>query len=302
MIGAMLRYRLPLLLFLLVLFTGTARGNSYEKRVAGQLLEGRYGEEVVWLQSGVTEFICLYRDYATARPRGAVILLHGMGGHPAWPEVVDPLRTRLPALGWATLSLQLPVLSPTSPVAGYGQTVEEARRRILAAVRRLQDWQYTNIVLVGYSFGAATAAHALGSGGLERGAAFAGISMQAQPFLSPRLKLLPHLEAIRIPVLDVYGSRDMQAVRRNADDRRLAARKNGNSTYQQYVIEGADHYYTGLMDALLKRLHGWLVKVAPGPVPVVPGATGQGGETRGQAGLPEYAMIGLSGRGAGRAR
>ncbi len=87
--------------------------------------------------------------------------------------------------------------------------------------------------------------------------------MQAQQFLSPRLKLLKQLESINIPVLDIYGSRDMLEVKREADDRRLASRKNGNKLYRQMVIEGADHYFSAVFDVLLKRIQGWLAKVAP---------------------------------------
>ncbi len=242
-----------------------AYNHSYEKRIGKQLAEGLPVTEIVRLQSAIGEFLSLYRGYGTEKPRGAVIILHGMGGHPDWPEIVNPLRTTLPASGWATLSVQLPVLSPADSIADYGLTMGEATQRIEAAVQQLQDWRFLNIVVIGYSFGAATAAQALSTDNINKNVnAFVGISMQAPQFLSPRLKLLKQLQSISIPVLDIYGSRDTIEVLNEADDRRLAARKNGNAAYRQIIVEGADHYFTGLEDVLIKRIQGWLVKATSG--------------------------------------
>lgn len=254
------------ILFLLAVFPSltSAYNASHEERIAEQLAVGRTEQEVVWLQAGERKFISLYQAHETQQAQGAVIILHGMGGHPDWPELINPLRTSLPALGWATLSSQLPVLSPAEPIAEYGLTLDDARQRIQAAVQQLRDWQFSNIVIIGHSFGAATAAQALSANDIGSVKAFIGISMQAPQFLNPRLKLLKQLESIHIPVLDIYGSRDTLEVLRRADDRRLAARKRGNAAYQQMAIEGADHYFTALTEILIKRIQGWLLKVSPG--------------------------------------
>lgn len=260
----MCRYLAIILLLAVFPAMTSAYNASYEERIAEQLAEARPEQEVVWLQAGERKFISLYQGYDTEQAQGAVIILHGMGGHPDWPEVINPLRTSLPALGWATLSLQLPVLSPAEPIAEYGLTMDDAKQRIQAAVQQLRDWQFSNIVVIGHSYGAATAAQALSANDIKNVKALVAISMQAPQFLSPRLKLLKQLESIEIPVLDIYGSRDTLEVLRKVDDRRLAARKQGNAAYQQMVIDGADHYFTGLMDVLIKRIHSWLLKVSPG--------------------------------------
>lgn len=260
---AMLRYFLILLL-LLPLTQSFAYNRTFEDRISKQLAETGAKGDVVWLRPGKTEFLSLYRDYVTDQPQGAVILLHGMGGHADWPEVIRPLRMSLPELGWATLSLQMPVLSPTDSISDYGKTLDEGLGRIRAALQQLRDWRYLNIIVIGHSFGAATAAHALAGKGLDEVKAFVGISMQAQPFLNPRLKLLKDLGALSIPVLDIYASRDLPEVLREVDDRRLAARKNGNQAYKQHMLDGADHYFTGFDDVLLKRIQGWLMNVSPG--------------------------------------
>lgn len=254
----MRRLALSLCFVLILPALSYAYNNNYEQRVARQLAENYEKDEVVWLRAAGRDFLSLYKGYTRNEARGAVIILHGMGAHPDWPDVIRPLRHALPEKGWATLSLHLPVLAPEAPIEDYGQTVNEAKERIRAAIRQLKKWNFHNIVLAGHSFGAASGAHALSAGDMTQISAFIGISMQAQQFLSPRLNLLKQLEAIDIPVLDIYGSRDVLEVSRDAADRRLAASKNGNSAYQQLRVDGADHYYRGVEEVLHKRIQGWL--------------------------------------------
>ena len=45
------------------------------------------------------------------------------------------------------------------------------------------------------------------------------------------------------------------------------ARNTVVAAYQQLIIDGADHYYTGLQDVLIKRIQGWLAKTLPPPSP-----------------------------------
>jgi alpha/beta superfamily hydrolase len=218
--------------------------------------------EVAWLSANNEPFLSIYIEQHSIQ-RGVAIIIHSMGAHADWPEVVNPLRTTLPAVGWSTLSIQMPVLAPGTALSEYGATVTDAGQRIRAAITYLQGKQYENIVIIGYSFGAVTATEYMAQNPNHQVSAFVGISMQAQDFLSPRLKLLKSLEALQIPVLDYYGSRDFDEVLRSVDDRRLAGRKNGRYLYHQMSLEGADHYYSGLEEILSRRIRGWLDKVVP---------------------------------------
>jgi len=234
--------------------------DNYEKRIAKQLVEGPTAQEVLWSEVSGREFVMLYQGYYSEQAKGALIVLHQMGAHPDWPQVINPIRTRLPALGWATLSIQLPVLSPEQAIADYGLTLDNAKQRVRAAVKLLQKRGFLNIIVVGHSFGAATAAYALSNNDIKGVKAFVGISMQAPQFLNPRLKLLKQLEAIDIPVLDIYGSEDKSKTLREVDDRRLAAQKNANENFQQLSIEGAGHYFAGFEDVLVGRVNDWMTK------------------------------------------
>jgi alpha/beta superfamily hydrolase len=73
-----------------------------------------------------------------------------------------------------------------------------------------------------------------------------------------RMNSLPALEKLRIPVLDLYGSRDLESVTGSAKKRLSAANKGGNEKYRQLAVEGADHFFVGLEQDLTRRVYGWL--------------------------------------------
>ncbi len=239
-------------------------GPDYERErtIAEELVAGLETGEAVWLNAvSGSQFLALFTRASGVRNSTAVILVHGMGAHPDWPVVIAPLRRSLPAAGWATLSLQMPVLSPETPEADYGRTLERAQRRIRAGVTFLREEGYESVVLIGYSFGAATAARYLANVKGHGVDAFAGISMIARKFLSPSLDLLEQLAGIDVPVLDIYGANDLNEVLQTVADRRLAAGGNGRGEFLQVVIEGADHFYARREEALQATIEGWLVEV-----------------------------------------
>ncbi len=228
-----------------------------EQLIAQRLTERVKLGEPIQLKSGKYDVFALYTVHQIPEKKGAVVLLHGMAAHPDWPGVISQLRQSLPKKGWSTLSIQLPVLASEEPIEDYGKTTGEAGRRIKLAVKYLQEQGYEHVVVIGYSFGAALAVKYLaqenpGTLGLV------GISMQAQPFLSPRLFLLKELGKIDIPILDIYGSLDRESIIDAATDRRLAVRNADNIYYKQIMIGGADHDYTNQEDILLKRILVWI--------------------------------------------
>lgn len=250
-----------------------ASSSDYESQISASLAQRITPKEIVWLRADTRDFLSLYSKPATGSIQGAAIIIHGMGGHADWPEVISPLRKRLPELGWATLSLQMPVLPPGTPLADYGSTVQDSGYRISAALRYLGDLGYINIITIGYGFGAAQIADYIAANPGSRIDAFVGISVQSHEFLNPRLKLLNDLAAIDIPVLDIYAGRDRSKVLRQADDRRLAGRKNGTHIYDQTVIMDADRFYTGMDKIIATRICEWLKKTLSQAIVNVDGNT-----------------------------
>ena len=232
-----------------------------EQQIAEKLTLTADADEIISLKVSGGRFIGLYKRARSSEARGVVILVHGMGAHPDWPDVISPLRTRLTEFGWSTLSIQMPILSPEEPVAEYGKTLRLAISRIQAAVDYLHDWEIEPIILLGYSFGASQAANFLASNKPEDIKAFVSVSMLAQKFIKPELDVFKFIAGITIPIFDIYAEEDLDDVRRGIDDRRLAANKNGNTGFQQIEVQKAGHHYLGLEDVLVEQIQVWLQNI-----------------------------------------
>jgi pimeloyl-ACP methyl ester carboxylesterase len=235
-----------------------------EKLVSDKLAEEVDDGEVLWLDANNEKFLALLIKQTNQQANGAVIILHGMSAHADWPQIIEPIRTALPEHGWTTLSIQLPVIAPKNQVEDYGKTLEQAAARIEAAIRLLHEHKFRNIVAIGHSFGAANVLAYLEKEKSQKIISMVAIGLQDYAFVKPQMDLLGLIEKSKIPVLDIYGSRDFKEATDQAADRRLAAKKGGNRKYVQMEIEGADHYFTKLEDVLIKRMRGWMNKAAPG--------------------------------------
>ena len=260
-------YRILGLCLVVPFLMGVIWDDAKEQSVADKLSrELEYGQ-VIWLDMvNGREFPGIFTRAIPEHDASiAIILIHGMGGHPDWPEVISPLRSSLSDKGWTTLSIQMPVLSPEIPLADYGKTLDESNNRISSAIQYLENYGYERVVLIGYGFGASSAAHFLGSVNNHEVYAFAAISILARKYLEPSLNLYSYLEKLAVPILDIYGSEDLKPITGTADERRVAARRNGNSNgYEQVVIWNADHYFTGHDQELVNRIDWWLREIFQG--------------------------------------
>jgi pimeloyl-ACP methyl ester carboxylesterase len=233
-----------------------------ERRWAEQISDGLLVGEAVNLTAGKDSFLALYTPAGGNERRGGVLLLHGLGAHPDWPDVIAPLRQELPDAGWATLSLQLPILPNDAKFEEYLPLFPAADARISAGIRYLQQQGVTTIALVGHSLGAAMGAHFLAdkAAGSEMVHAFVGIGMNSHPGSVAHTP--DALAKISLPVLDLYGAQDLLGVLASAKARARAAQQANNSAYRQVEIPGADHFFRHLDDTLVKRVASWLTHTA----------------------------------------
>lgn len=184
-----------LFLFCTLLFANPALASDLakEKRWEAQIVDALIVGEAVKLKAEKTEFLGIFAEHTTEKAMGAAIILHGIGVHPAWPEVIQPLRTTLPDHGWATLSLQMPILPNEAKSEDYAPLFGEVRPRIQAGIDHLKQMGIQNIVIIAHSLGASMASFYLSEKPDPVITAFAGIGM-SQHKSDPRWITPFHLE------------------------------------------------------------------------------------------------------------
>jgi pimeloyl-ACP methyl ester carboxylesterase len=214
--------------------------------------------EAVALTVGERTVLALQTEQSAATPKGAVLLLHDLGGHADWPGVVAALRRALPAQGWTTLSVQLP-LPPHAPIeAQRAAFLDQATARIEAALAHLRATNPPNVVVAGHGFGALAAMNYC----VSRAEACQGLVLVSLPHhfaqgeADPRLDAAGGLARLQGPVLDLYGTAERREVVATARARREAARTNPG--YSELALPGADHFFRGQEQLLARRVYGWL--------------------------------------------
>lgn len=260
-----MKVKIFLLLFFTALTSSTfASDLEREKRLADEIVESILDGEPVYLPAGDHEFLSFYMETDAETPKGAVIIMHGRGYHPDWRDVAHPLRVGLPQSGWHTLSLQMPVLTKDAKYYDYVPILPEAFPRIEAAIKFLKSKNIKNIVLVAHSC-SVHMSMAWFDKGFDKTAikdidAFIGIGMGATDFKQYMKNPLP-LDKLNIPVLDIYGEQEYNAVKKAAPERLKLIKSTGISTSEQRVVKGANHYFTDKGEPLLNEITDWLNKI-----------------------------------------
>jgi hypothetical protein len=252
------------LIFILVLalslvsFGARASDLAKEKRWADQTVDEIFIGEAVWLKADDQKFLSIYTESSAKKLRGAAIILHGVGVHPNWAEVILPLRTRLPESGWHTLSLQMPILPNEASFKDYVPLFPEIAPRINAGIAFLKKRGVKNIVLVGHSMGATMAGYYVANYKDESISKLAAIGATGLTFKDPKLDYIQSLKKIRIPVLDLSGSEDLPEVVQTKLLKVEAAKAAGNKRYKQIEISGANHFLVGKENELVREVSNWL--------------------------------------------
>jgi len=229
--------------FLAVLFTATVHAQQpdyeREKRWSDQIVPAVLVGDVVWIkQKSGHDFLAIYTQ--AEKPRGAVIIGHGRGWNPDF-ELYGALRVKLAEHGYTTLAIQLPVLGPGAKVGDYLPTYPDAEERYSLAAKFLQDKGFDKIAIVSHSLGAAMANQYLIHAN--------STPIKAWVFIGI-INGLEEMFRIKIPVLDVFGSKDWEITQVGAYERRKQILKVPGS--DQVVVPDAQHFFEGREDDLVK--------------------------------------------------
>jgi pimeloyl-ACP methyl ester carboxylesterase len=216
-----------------------------EKRWADEITPTILVGDPVYLElkSG-HKFLALHAPHPQAR--AGVIVVHGIGVHPDW-GLINALRSRLAERGYATLSVQMPVLGADARAEQYPPLFPEAAARLRAAVAFLHSKGHRKIAVVSHSMGSRMTDFFLNEDPQAQVDAWVAIGMSEVFTARPGFK---------VPVLDLYGENDLPAVLQNAEKRAVvlhAIRGSG-----QIQVAGADHFFNGQETALVKQVRQYL--------------------------------------------
>ena len=251
-----------ILFFSCLLPTSTSQASDLEReqRLADEIVEAILDGEPVTLQTDDHDFLGIYTPAEADPERGAAIILHGRGMHPDWGQVANPLRVGLPARGWSTLSIQMPVLDKEARYYDYEEIFPEATPRIEAAIGYLRAQGSDRIALIAHSCSvhmSMTWVEQRGTAGID---AYIGIGMGATDYRQPMRQPFPYAR-IEVPLLNIVGSEDYPAVQLQARElESMLDELPGGSAQRR--IEGAGHYFDDQNEELLEAITGWLRQIA----------------------------------------
>jgi pimeloyl-ACP methyl ester carboxylesterase len=207
------------------------------------------GEPVYLSLASGHKFLAIYEN--PAKPKAAVIVVHGAGVHPDW-GLINILRSKLPESGYATLSVQMPVLAADAKAEQYPPTFPEASERLRVAVEFLRTKGHKRIAIAAHSLGASMSNHFLVNDPKPGIAAWASLGIVGNgEFEQP--------QRLAIPILDLYGERDYPQVLAAADARAAVLRRIKGSA--QIQIEGADHFFNGKETEMVRWVKEFLDRV-----------------------------------------
>jgi len=222
--------------------------SAREDRWAAEVVPAIVVGDAVWLATPSRAKVLAILAIPTERPKGGAILIHGLGVHPDF-GVIGGLRTRLADAGYATMSVQMPVLAAGASRDDYAITLPAAAERIDAAIAYLRAKGIAPIAIVAHSFGAVMADAYLARTNALRIDAWVPIGMLADFRADPRE-----------PVLDVVAASDFADVLAAAPLRAKRLPRDGCS--RALVIAGADHYFGTREQELAAAVAMFLDRVA----------------------------------------
>ena len=241
---------LKLLLFVFASFLALAAhaqaDYAREKRWADEITPAiLVGDPVQLALASGRKFLGIYAPAAKGGGP-AVIVIHGLGVHPDW-NLVNAIRSQLADQGYATLSIQMPVLGAEAKAEQYVAVFPEAAERIAAAAQFLRARGHRKVAAVSHSLGARMTDYYVEHAAAQALDAWVSVGITAPYSGAGRIAL---------PVLDIYGERDFPAVRDNAKARAESLGRARGSA--QIEVPGADHFFSGMETELVRHIRTFL--------------------------------------------
>ncbi len=213
-----------------------------EKKWADEILPGLVVGDPVYLQTprGHRKFLALFTPSDSGK---AVVVVHGLGIHPDW-GLIGTLRTDLADRGFASLSIQMPVLAADAKSEAYPPTFPEAAERIAEAVAFLKAKGYGEIAIVSHSMGSRMSQVYFAGKPDPAVKAWASLGIPDDDYA-----------AVRVPILDLYGENDLPPVLGNAAKRKQSL---ANKASRQVVVPRSDHFFSGYEAAMVAAVAEFL--------------------------------------------
>jgi dienelactone hydrolase len=223
--------------------------------VAGQAIDATYLEETF------------------GERHGAIVFFHDQGEQFESPGVITPLRHQLAEYGWSTLTLSLDLpfepkvmlsTSLNSEMTAGEQEIEEKApeqtanvlppvsnsERIEAAWAFLKAKDIDRVVFLGHGKGGDVALEILAS----KTFSVAGLILVGVTELDSN----ETFSALEMPILEVYGSQDLDGVKKAIKHRRALMKRDLETDHTIRKVIGANHVYYGLEPMLLMTVRSWL--------------------------------------------
>ena len=220
-----------------------AREERWAQEIAPAIVVG----DAVYLSTPLRPRVFAILAERAGIPKGAVVIVHGLGVHPDW-GLNGGIRTRLADAGFVTLSVQMPVLASGATRDDYRATLPEASQRIAAALRYLREKRVAKIGIVAHSFGATMVNAYLASPGALDIDAWVAIGMFGSYDAKPKE-----------PVLDIVAERDFDEVRAAATQR--AGDPTRMKCSRSMTIADTDHYFDNRQAELAAAIGAFLERV-----------------------------------------
>ena len=221
-----------------------------EQRIADEIVPQVVVGDAVWLSTPRHPRVLALFAEPTQATRRAVIVVHGLGVNPDW-NLVGALRMQLADAGFATLSVQMPVLAADAPKSNYIELYPDAGERLDAAVSWLRARGYARIAVVSHSMGAAMVNAWLSQAPPRSIDAWVPVGLLVGFAVPPRQ-----------PVLDVVAEHDFPDALMNARTREAQLPRDGCSAAS--TVASADHYFEDAVPRLVGSIVPFLTRVLAG--------------------------------------